>query len=559
MQGPRSGSEAPGEDLGSTNRPTRLHPVPYGSRAGPDRMLQAAVFLCGLSVMGIEMAASRLLAPYFGTSLFIWTNLIGTIMIALAAGYSLGGRIADRHPRPGVLYRIILAAGVFVAAIPYLTQPVMALSVKALELRQAGVVMGSMAATVALFVVPILLLGMVSPFAIRLASQGEDRLGKTAGGLYALSTVGSIVGTFLPALVTIPLLGTRKTILAFAAILILVGLTGLARRAAAAAPVLALIVALAPFGPIRSAGALPPKTTCLAETESLYHYIQVLEKDGRRMLVLNEGQAVHSIHETRDSAWGPMVGSVWDSMNALPILLDRKPGSRLDVLVVGLAAGTVSKQLGHFFGPHFDLHVDGVEIDGDIVEMGRKYFDMNDPFLDVHVMDGRLFIAGSKKKWDLILGDAYRQPYIPFHLATKEYFELVKEHLKPGGLMSINCGSRSADGPVLKRLLSTVNAVFGSPTILEVQNPASANFNNYVVIAGDTPIEPGKLDPHTPGLCRTVFLRTQNAFFAQLMSRRIADLHPATIDPEFPVLDDDCAPVEVLTDWMIFQLATGKP
>ncbi|MBI3891102.1 MAG: fused MFS/spermidine synthase [Candidatus Wallbacteria bacterium] len=523
----------------------------------PDRMLQAAVFLCGLAVMGIEMAASRLLAPYFGTSLFTWTNLIGAIMTALSAGYWIGGRMADRHPRHEVLYRIILAAGALVAAIPYLTQPVMALSVKAIDKGEAGVVAGSLLATIVLFAVPVVLLGMVSPFAIRLASRGEERLGNTAGNLYALSTFGSIAGTFLPALVTIPLIGTRRTILTFAAILIVVGAAGLARRAVAAAPLAVLLVWLAPFGPIRDA-SLKNQGVCLMEDESPYHYIQVLDKDGRRLLVLNEGQAVHSIFEGRKVEWKPMVGSVWDSMNALPILLDKKPGSRLDVLIVGLAAGTMSKELIHFFGKLYDLHVDGVEIDGRIVEMGRRYFEMNEPQLDVHVMDGRIFLARSERKWDLIMGDAYRQPYIPFHLATREYFQLVRDHLAPGGLMSINVGSPSLESPVATRIVNTVSAVFPRVSVLDVINPPASHFNNYVVIAGDRELDGSLLEPSPGDLCELVVGRSNNGWLGSLMARRRADLHSAETHPTAGVLEDDRAPVEVLTDWIIFEIASGS-
>ncbi|MBI2944151.1 MAG: fused MFS/spermidine synthase [Candidatus Wallbacteria bacterium] len=519
-------------------------------------MLQAAVFFCGLAVMGIEMAASRLLAPFFGTSLFVWTNLIGSIMAALSAGYWLGGRLADRHPRHEVLYRIILGAGVLVAAVPYLTQPVMAVSVKAIDHGEAGLVVGSLLATILLFAVPIVLLGMVSPFAIRLASQGEERLGKTAGSLYALSTFGSIAGTFLPALVTIPLLGTRRTILAFAAVLIVVGAAGLARRAALAAPVVALLVWMAPFGPIRDVDSAK-LGVCLEEAESPYHYIQVLDKDGRRMLVLNEGQAVHSIYEGRDIEWKPMVGSVWDSMNALPLLVDRKPGSRLDVLIIGLAAGTVSTELLHFFGKIYDLHVDGVEIDGRIVELGRRYFEMNQPRLSVSVADGRMYLARAQKKWDIIMGDAYRQPYIPFHLATREYFELVKQRLAPGGLMSINVGSPSLAGPVAKRIVNTVASVFSNVQILHVINPPRSRFNNYVVIAGEREIDAAKLLPEPGRLAERVVGLSGNNWLGALLSRRHGDLRPAELDPAAGILEDDRAPVELLTDFTIFEIASG--
>jgi hypothetical protein len=273
--------------------------------------------------------------------------------------------------------------------------------------------------------------------------------------------------------------------------------------------------------------------------------------------VLNEGQAVHSVYETRDLPWRPMVGSVWDSMMALPLLLGKPAGSRLEVLIIGLAAGTIAKELEHFYGKVYQLHVDGVEIDGRIVELGREYFDMKEPSLDVHVADGRIFLAGSKKKWDLIIGDAYRQPYVPFHLATREFFQLVKAHLEPGGLTCINVGSHSAKGAVLQRIQATMASVFGPPSVLEVRNPERSQFNNYIVIGGERPVDPAALDPGKSPLCRLMIEASRNEYIAELMFRRMADLRPAVIDPGATVLEDDKAPVEVLTDWMIFELATG--
>ncbi len=526
-------------------------------QGGSSRMLQAAVFLCGLAVMGIEMSASRLLAPFFGTSLFIWTNLIGAIMAALSLGYWLGGRLADRRPDAAVLYKIILTAGLMVAVIPYISHPVTSMAVPGIEKGDAAVVIGSLVSTILLFAVPIVLLGMVSPFAIRLASTGEEKLGKTAGSLYALSTFGSIAGTFLPALVTIPVLGTRRTILAFAAILVSVGAIGLTRRGMAVVPVALLLVAVAPFGPFRDTASLRVGEL-LEETESPYHYIQVTEKAGRRMLILNEGHAVHSIFETRTVPHRPLVGSVWDSMNTLPLLLGKPEKAPLDVLIVGLAAGTISKQFHYFFGPHYALHIDGVELDGTIVEMGRKYFEMNEPTLDVHVTDGRLYLSRAKKKWDLIIGDAYRQPYIPFHLATREYFQLVKEHLKPDGLMSINVGAQRKDSPVLQRIVGTVNDVFGNVHMMDVLNPAGSKFNNYVVIAGRPRLDMMLLDTTQAGIAGKVLETTKNFHFAALMQQRMSNIHPATVDPSVGILEDDRAPVEVLTDFMIFQLAAGS-
>ncbi len=525
------------------------------------RMLQATVFLCGMSIMGLEMSASRLLAPFFGTSLFVWTNLIGAMMTGLSLGYWIGGRIADRHPSTQILHRIIIFAGLTTAALPFIAHPVMSLSREAILQKQAPVMIGSLLATTGLFAVPMTLLGMVSPFAIRLAAKGEEALGATAGSLYALSTAGSILGTFLPSLIAIPSLGTRRTILSFAAVLIVTGAIGLARRAALAVPVAVYMVSVVPFGAMPLTHATSPGAVLIEEDESLYHYIQVQRKGTRTLLALNEGHAVHSIHDSdRGSAWYPLVGSVWDSMNALPLLLGRPAGHSLDILIIGLAAGTMSQQLDHFYSSLFDLRIDGVEIDGRIVELGRKYFDMNAPSLKVHVMDGRMFLARSDRQWDLIMCDAYRQPYIPFHLATQEYFSLIRSHLAPGGLMSINVGSMSSEGAVLQGIKATVKSVFGAASMMTVKNPPGAGFDHYVIIAGRPSLSLERLDPTVAGsLAQRVVAESNNSYLQDLLKRRMGDFSPVSVPPDTAVLVDDRAPVELLTDWMIARFAATTP
>lgn len=525
---------------------------PSGEQTGSvPRLLKVAVFFCGMAVMGVEMAAMRLMAPFYGTSLFVTTNIIGIFMLSLSAGYFFGGRVADRWPRPSVFFSIILASGLLVASIPWLSHPILSASVEAMDRGNAGLVVASLLGTLGLFVVPVTLLGMVSPYAIRLATPETEVLGHVAGSFYSLSTVGSILGTFMPALLTIPLIGTARTFLLFALTIVLVGALGLRHKAGVAAPLAVGLLFLLPPGRIHSDPAI------IHESESAYHYIQVKQRGSRRLLILNEGRAVHSILDTKRGPHWPLVGSVWDAMNTLPILREAPIGSRLETLLVGLAAGTIPKQLGHFYGKLYDLHIDGVEIDGDIVQVARDYFELNEPFLDVHVQDGRIFLAQTEKKYDLVISDAYRQPYIPFHLATREYFSIVRDHLTDGGIMAINVGSISEEGAVLNRIIATVQANFRHVKVLKVPNPPAAHFDNYLVVARKgQPLRPQLLDPRS-GMARTVATASGNPFLSQILARAARTMGNHTVPEGTLVLEDDRAPVEVLTDLMLFEFATS--
>ncbi|MEI7553662.1 fused MFS/spermidine synthase [Candidatus Chlorohelix sp.] len=190
-------------------------------------LLLTIVFVCGMSVMAIQMCASRLIAPFFGTSLIIWANLIGFTMIFLATGYYLGGRIADKYPQPAVLYRLIAIAAIFTALIPALSSPLMDLVGSAFKSANGGIFFGSLFSILLLFAVPLALLGCVSPFAVRLRVAQIGSAGKTAGGISSLNTLGSIIGTFIPVLLLIPSIGTRFTIYIFAFALLAFSLVGL--------------------------------------------------------------------------------------------------------------------------------------------------------------------------------------------------------------------------------------------------------------------------------------------------------------------------------------------
>ncbi len=493
-------------------------------------MLIINVFTAGLCIMAVEMAAFRLLAPHFGTTQLLITNVIGTIMTALAVGYWFGGKLGDRYPAPRGVSWLILAAAVLTGAIPVISKPILNWAGRAMANQHFGSFVSSLAATVFLFMLPLGILGMVSPYAIRVSATKKDALGRTAGTIYSVATAGSIAGTYLPTLVFIPWLGTRATILIFSGLMLAVGAAGLisTRRGGAAsvcAAVLLAGLAWTGLGPIRGG------EETLAETESIYNYIHVIKRSGRTLLFLNEGHGYHSVHDPRSV----LVGGVWDTFLALPAMANSR--GKIDLLIVGLAGGTVANQFSRFWND--ELHIDGVEIDPMIIEAADKYFALDRRYLDVHIGDGRMFLAASDKRYDFIIVDAYKQPYIPFHLATQEFFLECRRHLKPGGLLAVNVATFTEQPEFLLMITDTMAAVFPYLYSFKVEN-SDVDFKNIVVIASET-------EPRTRHLAKA--FRGGPADVLSSVEKR---LEPLAGRDEPRILTDDWAPLEWYVDRTLF-------
>ncbi|MHB8620276.1 MAG: spermidine synthase [Chloroflexota bacterium] len=430
-------------------------------------LLLAVVFVGGMSSLAIELAGSRLLAPYFGTSLYIWAVLLGLILLYLTAGYFIGGRLADRHPSDRVLYQLTAWAGLITGIIPIISRPILGFSSIGFANLDAGIFLGSLVGVVLLFAVPVTLLGCVSPFAIRLAMNDVDMAGKTAGHIYGLSTVGSIVGTFLPVFVLIPTIGTPRTFYVLSLALILISVAGLWRYRSWYGWLLLPVACLAvlPEGVIRP----PSFGKLIYATESSYYYIQVVQQQTptgpQNDLILDEGHAVHSIYNPGRL----LTGGPWDYFMVAPFFNNHfRQRDVHSAAIIGLAAGTVARDLTATYGP---IPIDGVEIDPKIISVGREYFDMTEPNLHAIAQDGRYYITTTRKKYDLIGIDAFRQPYIPFHLTTRQFFQQVRDHLTPDGVAVINAGRTETDFRLVNVLASTMKAVFPNVYIIDLPNP----------------------------------------------------------------------------------------
>jgi len=476
--------------------------------------------------MGTEIAGARLLAPYFGDSTIVWANTIAVVLVALSVGYWLGGRLADRDPRLTSLCRVVLGGALLISIIPFLAKPFLGASVDAFDSISIGAFAGSLAGVLVLLAIPVMVLGSVSPWAIRLAMSDTavEKSGEVAGRLYAVSTGGSLVGTMLSALLTIPLLGTQRTFLAFALVVAIVAVVGLPLRWSA----VPIALAMAMIIPVESIKASDTGKV-LYETETTHQYVRVVERpDGERRLELNEGQAIHSIYRPGEY----LVGNYWDEGLVLPLAGGEGPPGRMAIL--GNAAGTVARSYGHFFP---DTKIDAVEIDGKLSEIGREYFDMRNPNMTVHTEDARPWLRQADPVYDTIFIDAYHQPYIPFYLATKEFFGLVRDRLKPGGTGMINVGHPEGNGDLEETLVSTMEESF--PEI--IRDPVT---DTNVQLLGGGDFEPGDLRREIPDIPRPL----------RPVARDTSDrLSPA--EGNGTVWTDDKAPVEWLVDLSLIGFA----
>jgi spermidine synthase len=509
------------------------------------RYLYFTVFIAGMTTLALEFTASRLLGSVFGTSNLVWASIIGLILIYLSVGYFLGGRWADRSPYPATMYRI-LAWGAFLAGcIPLVSRPVLRLAAEAFDQLQVGILFGSFSAVLVLFSIPVTLLGVISPFAIRLAIHHPEEAGRVSGRIYAISTLGSFIGTFLPVLLFIPTIGTTWTFIFFSELLLMVALLGLGLSSGwryvlrlAWMPALILLLAvLFANRPIKSSAGQ------IFETESAYNYIQVLEQDGYRMLRLNEGQGVHSMwHPTELDFQGP-----WEQFLAAPFFNPApfQSGNVKNVALVGLAAGTVARQMTEVFGP---IRIEGFEIDPEIIQVGRTYFEMTEPNLEPIAQDGRWGLEKSESRYSIIGVDAYRPPYIPWHMTTVEFFQIVRDHLTEDGVMVINVGRSPQDRRLIDGLVGTISQVFPSIYVMDVPN----SFNSMIYATA----QPTQIENLYNNL---IFLATQDEVHPLLLrslERVVVHLRPT---PESRVVfTDDLAPIEWITNEMVLRYVLSE-
>lgn len=418
--------------------------------------LYVTEFFAGMSVMAVELGASRLLAPYFSSSQIVWTIIIGTIMIAMALGNIWGGRMADRDPNPDRLYMRLLFAAIWIALIPVLGKYVIiAISaVLIFTISSHFLVLAAFAACLVIFVFPLFLLGTVTPSLVKYTMDNLTDNGKTVGSLNACNTIGSILGTFLPTFVTIPAVGTSLSFLIFSGVLMLLSLIyfintrSSARRCTAAAAIFVLCVV---FG--HSSSFAFWEEDLLYEGESIYNYLQVKETDRSIILSTNVLFGVQSVAQ-KD---GGLTGMYYDTAMAAPLMADYHRKDDPEMLILGMGSGTYARQCLSYLG---DMQIEGVEIDKKITDLAAKYFDLPDT-VAITTYDGRAYLQAMDKKYDVIMVDAYQDITIPFQMSSIEFFTLVRDHLTADGVMVVNMNMHSeAEGNINDHLADTIAAVF---------------------------------------------------------------------------------------------------
>lgn len=427
--------------------------------------LYATEFFAGMAVMAVELGASRLLAPYFSSSQIVWTIIIGTIMIAMALGNIYGGRSADKDPNPDRLYRRLLVAAVWIAAIPVVGKYIiLAISgVLILTVSTNFLILAAFFACMIIFVFPLFLLGTVTPSLVKYTIGSLNDSGKTVGTLGACNTIGSIIGTFLPTFVTIPAVGTSITFLIFSGILLLLGLLYFISKKTGKKACIVSAVLFVLCSVLGHSGSFAFWETNLAyEGESIYNYLQVKETDKSVILSTNVLFGVQSIKMKEDG----LTGMYYDYALAAPLMADAPNKEKTEVLILGMGTGTYAHQCRKYFD---NMTVEGVEIDQKITDLAGIYFDLPED-VRVTTYDGRAYLQAIDNKYDVIMVDAYQDITIPFQMSSLEFFTLVKDHLKEDGVMVVNMNMKSdGEGGINVCLADTISEVFPNVYTVDVR------------------------------------------------------------------------------------------
>ena len=517
------------------------------------------VFTAGAVTLGVEFSAARLLEPWFGNSQIVWAALIGLILSYLAIGAWLGGKLADRFPSLAGLLTLVTIAGLGVALTPAISPPILRLATVGLNDYLPGLLAGSLLVVLLLFSLPVILLGAVSPWAVRLAVTDLQQTGRVAGQLYAIATCGSIIGTFLPVLWLIPSYGTRWSFYLLALWLLAVTLLaallhGRSRRIhgmALLALGATLALALIDPGSVRAHGTAGmtaqfyTKTNLSTTTSSFGH--------GAASATSSSTKASASTASTTPTACSARASGTTSCWRRF-FQPDGRLGPDERVLVIGLAAGTAPNLYTQIYGP---LDIVGVELDPQIIEVGRRYFDMNLPNLTAVAADGRRWLLDqpADEIFDIVLVDAYRPPYIPFHLSTVEFFQLARRHMSEQGILMINVGRSPTDFALVDALAATLAAVFPYVLIIDEPGPPDDLGNSLVLAANQPATQKGfaanvtAMPSSLPNQFRQFARRVAGCTGLSSCDRNLSRVRVANPPAGTPVLTDDRAPVEQSGTW----------
>ncbi len=497
------------------------------------RYLYAIAFLVGVVVMAAEVSAGRLVAPYFGTSSPVWALIIGAVLASLAAGQLLGGWLSRRRRPIRIVAGLLLVSAVLTAFLPTIGRGILG---GGIELVRAGAMAPIVAAGIGITMIlalPMLALGAIGPLLLHQAVERRDEAGPVAGRIYALGSIGSLIGTYSAGLLLVPWLGVSRTLWLCAAVLAAAGLLGsrLKVMTAAAATVLLVNLALVAAS-VEPAPPGGPGQTLLHHVESTLNHVRVVEEKRALRLYLNDGYAVQSEYPADGSL--PLY-DVWLWYAAAPVFT--ATGRPKSALLLGLGGGTSARMLQEIFP---EASVTGVELDPAVVEAGRRFMGLSDD-VEVVIDDARAFVGRDDRRFDVIILDAFDFPYVPFQLVTKEFFEALEARLEDGGVLMVNVGRYGRRYDVVDAVARTLAEVYPTVRGADVDNES-----NTMLVAGrhDPSLDVGA---DGLGLDRKVAARMRQI-------ERIATWSPAEGSP---VLTDDRAPVELLTDRIVLRSLLG--
>ena len=469
-------------------------------------------FISGFCILALELLAFRIFAPRFGYSTYVSASIVGSVLFVMSIGYVIGGAIADRRPRPSVLYKIILAAGVYLFPMLLVYNKIMVAS-----FRHMGTIAGAICAALAILAIPMILLSMVGPFVIKLLA-GQSDVGKTSGHVFFISTIGSLLGTFITPLVLIYFLGAHMTFIIISAMVLVLGIFGVFLFNFRYI-IFSLLFAIIPFSFTK------PPENIKYEKESFYNNIQVKEFDRDRYLIRVNWWTSYSVSISERT--GFLTDSYYDYFAVMPMLAKGK-----DILILGMGAGTSVKQFEHFYP---DSRIDAVEIDPEIVRIAAgKWFNVRETDrIKIYAMDARPFLSLTNKKYDVIELDMFQGgPNIPFYITTVEFYQMINEHLKPGGVVTMNVLQLGLDKRLVGSVGTTLKQVFTK--VYEAQISS-----NIILIALNEDIPINEINDR--------FKRGSAAYPELAATAGRLNIAEFTSYPGSQVFTDDKANIEILT------------
>ncbi|AJM91607.1 spermidine synthase [Nitrosopumilus piranensis] len=436
--------------------------------------LKILTFTSGAIVMALEIATSRILTPVFGSTIYTWGSLIGVILSGLSLGYFLGGRIADSHPKFDKICGIVFSVGLFIVGIPFFASSVIDFSLAIMPISQYTPLL----ATFLLLMLPSVLLGFVSPYAIKLGAHSLQKVGNISGNLYSIATVGSIFGTFLTVFVLIPNVTVHQIIFGLGIALIGSSLVGLkaSPQLIAIAIVIILVVPWSTF----SVNTISHNGQLIFEKETMFSHLDIIEFGDNRSLYLDGLR--HSSMNMRDP-----LDLVIDYTEYFHLGMMFNPAAK-DILFVGGGGFSGPK---NFLALYPDVKIDVIEIDSDVIDAAKNYFNLeSNPRLQIFNDDARKHLSMFDKKYDLIILDAYATNYVPYHLMTHEFFQTLEKRLEPNGVVVSNLlGSiEGNNSPLVRSIYKTMKETFPVSYIFPTESEPIF-LQNIMIVSSNQPYE----------------------------------------------------------------------